>query len=209
MADIETFVLRVFQREVEKQCRYGVIAFNEIQLSLNKDDTRGMWFALQNLLIASANLRKLLWGTYSSSDTQTTKERRERQRRLLRESLGVDDSSPLSAKSIFRNHFEHFDERVEEWAQKSERHNMVDDTIGHPRHFVGLEPTDMLRMFDPATWTLHFQGTVYELAPVIHAIAQLHPVAAMQSQKPHWEPVTPKASEGTGSEPSNAEGAGQ
>jgi len=42
----------------------------------------------------------------------------------------------------FRNHFEHFDERLEEWAKSSERHNFVDSNIGPPNMIDGIDPKD-------------------------------------------------------------------
>ena len=86
--------------------------------------------------------------------------------------MGIDDESALRSRK-FRNHFEHYDERLEKWLMSSERHNYIDSNIGPIGSIPGFVVTDYIRNFDPTTWTLTFRGDRYELAPVLRAVKDL------------------------------------
>ncbi len=104
----------------------------------------------------------------------------------LRKSLGIEDNSPIQPRN-FRNHFEHFDERLEEWAKSSERHNFVDSNIVPSNMIAGIDPKDYLRNFDPTTWALTFRGDKYELKPIIKAIYEFYSKVSTEASKPWWE----------------------
>ena len=99
----------------------------------------------------------------------------------LRAALEVDDSSPLEPRS-FRNHFEHFDERLETWATSSAHRNFVDSNVGSAGRITGVDAADCLRNFDPDTFTVTFRGDTYSLKPVVDALRGLHQ-KALAAQK--------------------------
>ena len=124
---------------------------------LNARDLDRLWYSVQAFLAAAGNVSKLLWGSNRSSA----------ERRIeLRASLSVSDDSPLRPR-IFRNHFEHFDERLEQWATSSKRHNFADSNVGPPNMIVGIDPEDFLRNFDTENFAVTFRGDVYHFRPVL------------------------------------------
>lgn len=96
------------------------------QRSLGASHGDGIWLSLQNLLTAAANVSKALWGTDDKIEAA---------RLPLRESLAVADGSALNSRKL-RNHFDHFDERLDEWWTKSGDHNLVDCIVGPPGAIV-------------------------------------------------------------------------
>lgn len=78
------------------------------------------WVALQQLLVAGANISKLLWGSRG---------RRAQARKDLRESIGVDDDSPLRDTDL-RNYFEHMDKEIEAYFSGSPQRNYRGRNIG-------------------------------------------------------------------------------
>jgi hypothetical protein len=94
----------------------------------------------------------------------------------------VEEDSPLAPRT-FRNHFEHFDIRLEQWAVSSEHRGFVDANIGHPVMISGFDPGDCLRNFDPDTFTITFRGDSYHLPPIIQAIEELWHKATVQLQQ--------------------------
>jgi len=168
-------VLRIFQKEIERQCKFAIIAIEQGKTGLSNNDSDLIWYAIQNFLVVVGNISKIFWPTRN-------KERGEE----LRRSLGIEDNSPIQPRN-FRNHFEHFDERLEEWAESSERHNFVDSSILPPNMIAGIDPKDFLRIFNPTTWTLTFRGDKYELKPIIKAIYELYPKISSEASKPWWE----------------------
>lgn len=82
-----------------------------------------VWF-----LISASNASKLLWG---AGNTDEEAEALRGARKPLRESVEVEDSSPLNSRKL-RNSFEHFDERLDTWFGKSQNHNYVGRNVGPP-----------------------------------------------------------------------------
>jgi hypothetical protein len=174
---MEKMILRIFQREVERQCRFALIAAQDLDLALRTRDMDRIWFSVQGFLLAAGNISKFLWPS-----TPILPERGDE----LKASLSVRDDSPLEPRS-FRNHFEHFDERLEKWASSSKHRNFVDSNVGPPDMIKGIEPTDFLRNFDTTHFVVTFRGDIYELKPVIDAIQELWQKVKIEADKPHWE----------------------
>lgn len=105
---MDRHLLRIFQGELETQCKFVLTGAQIVNQNLGGGGTDGVWFGLQGILISASNASKLLWG--AGRTNQQAKGLREA-RRPLRESVDVEDSSPLNSREI-RNSFEHFDERL-------------------------------------------------------------------------------------------------
>ncbi len=172
-------LLRVFQREIERQCCFALIAFEDLNSSLDDGNLDRLWYSVQGFLIAAGNISKLLWPPNSSLAVRGQR---------LRQVLAVSDQPALRART-YRNHFEHFDERLQEWATSSARRNFVDSNVGPPNTIVGLESTDFLRNFDTQSFTITFRGDVYELQPISKEISELCTKARAEVSKPRRGPV--------------------
>jgi hypothetical protein len=96
-------LLKIFQEQVRLQCMFLLRAARELNQTLKTKDTESIFFSLQNFLTAGANISKALWGQGG---------RLHAERKPLRDSIGVHDSSALRAVNM-RNNFEHFDERLD------------------------------------------------------------------------------------------------
>jgi hypothetical protein len=174
---VDKDVLSIFQMETEKQCTFALMAHKDMQTALQAADTNRIWYSVQAFLIAAGNLSKLLWNPHASIPDRPEE---------LRNSFGVSDSSPLAPRQ-FRNHFEHFDERLETWATSSKRKNFVDSNVGPSGMFPGFAPEDYLRNFDTTKGAVTFRGDEYILKPVADAIVELHAKAQTAANKLPWE----------------------
>ena len=172
---MKTMVLRIFQREVERQCKFALLAVEDLNQAFKVYDNDRIWYSIQAFLLAAGNISRLLWPSNSGSRSRGKE---------LRASLGVDKGSPLQPKN-FRNHFEHFDELCEIWATSSNRMNFADSNIGPLSGRTGLDSSDYLRNFDPVTSVVTFRGDEYPLVPVIDAINELWQKARVESRKPY------------------------
>jgi hypothetical protein len=176
---MDLLLLRRFQSQVVSQCHVVLMNAAIAQDELDAAFPRGQepfWAAMLGVLTGSANLSKALWGQSGSKTAQ---------RRPLRESLGVPDNAPYKLTRM-RNHFEHYDERLDEWWARSSSHNSLDQMIGPPSAVVGLADTDRFRVFDPATGELVFWGESLHIPAVVKSVAELRPRAEAQAAKPHW-----------------------
>jgi hypothetical protein len=116
----------------------------------------------------------MLWPL--SNSKSASKERGKR----LRSLVSASDITVLEDKK-FRNHFEHFDERLDKWAEHPTK-PLLDGWIAYNGANFSLDENEsMLRTFDAKNFTVFFYGEKYPLEPLIEAInklqARVHSVA--------------------------------
>lgn len=157
-------LLSLFVREINRQVSFGLRAAKDLFRSLDMQDTEAVWYSVQSLLVAVGNTSKLLWPSKSGDALRGIE---------LRRVLELEDDSPLQSKR-FRNHFEHFDERLDEWGPSLEGGMVVDSNIGDLGLILGGVKPEYVRNFDPSTGVLTFRGELYELKPIIDALVSLH-----------------------------------
>ena len=174
---MDTFVLRILQHEVRFQCIAVLDAGTRLQQALPSHDIDAVFLALQGVLVASANLSKLLWGSGG---------RRDAERSRLREGLQVADDSPLRDPDL-RNDFEHFDERVERWFETSTNRNYVGRFIGPYSGIVGPATGDRFQHFDPTTGEATFWDHSVNVVNIFKEVKRILPLAQAEGRKPHWD----------------------
>jgi hypothetical protein len=173
---MELRLLRTFQRHVADQCRFALSGVPAIERSLLIADHDALWVGCQQFVVGTANVSKALWGYGGKLKDE---------RRTLRESLNVADDSPIRATRL-RNHFEHYDERIDRWWSKSTSRNHLDKMIGPPDRIAGLDDVDRFRVYDPATHRIIFWGEEFRVEPIVAALVSLHSIAETEASKPMW-----------------------
>jgi hypothetical protein len=187
---VETPLVRLFQKQVKSQCQAVLGAAARLDAALSVIEAEGrptdawraamddVWIAIHDLLNAAANIGKALWGAGGTRETE---------RADLRASLSVSDTSPLKHFKM-RNNFEHFDERLDTWWNKSVSHFHVDRAIG-PMSAPGgpVAETDIFRALDPATMEIGFWGQRFNLREITAEVQRLLPLVTAEAAKPLWE----------------------
>ncbi len=176
---MDLMLLRMFQRETLEQSAYALIAADLLnqQISASSYDDL-FWREVQNFIVSTANISKLLWG-------QGGKLANERQ--SLRDSIEVSDSSPLKPPNIMRNHFEHIDERLDRWWKESSNHNIASHSVGPPSMIAGLTTVELFRAYDPTTGIARFWGDTYNLKEIADEVNRIYPQLQTEAAKPHWK----------------------
>ncbi|MBW8302145.1 MAG: hypothetical protein K0M60_21345 [Hydrogenophaga sp.] len=174
---METFQLRIFQGQVLDQCQFLLWAAHDLNFGLKSDDTDRVLYGLQNFLNAGANISKMFWGSGGSK----TKERRR-----LRDSVGISNNSPLRNVAM-RNNFEHMDERVDRWWKESKRHNHLAKVIGPRGAISGVDDIDIFRWFDPTTCDIIFWGSAFNIQDLVVEVEKIMPKLREEAAKPHWD----------------------
>lgn len=172
---MDIYLLRVFQSQVAAQCRFMLRAAADVNNALKEPDTNAVFYGIQNFLNAAANISKAFWGQGGKFAEQ---------RKPLRDSVGVADTSPLR-QVVMRNNFEHFDERLDRWWKESKRHNFSDLNIG--LIIAGIDEIDSFRNFDPKSTDLSFWGQKFNLQELINEVRSIVPKLEAEASKPHWE----------------------
>lgn len=174
---MDPMLLRTFQNQVLLECKFALLAADDLSEAVNQHDTTRIFYAIQNFLNAVGNISKALWGQTGSRD---------KERRALRDSIGISDDSVLQHVNM-RDNYEHFDERIDRWWQQSSRHNYADLNIGTPSMISSLEETDMFRTFDPQTGDVIFWGQSFNVPVLIDEITRILPTVAAEAGKPYSE----------------------
>lgn len=159
-----TFLTQLFV-----QCDTAIIFAADLKQAVQKKDDPRIWCSVQGFLVSAANISKMLWPSESAT-SPVSKERGSR----LRAILSVPDTSILRDKK-FRNHFEHFDERLDKWAesQKTSPSGLIDGWVAYSKVNFETETVGLLRVFDATDFSLMFYGERYALEPVMKAVSQL------------------------------------
>lgn len=176
---MDPFLLSIFTNEIRTQCKFALQAEQQITQALASGETFKVFFALQAFLVAVGHVSMLLWPGRPLPGKPTIANRGKE----LRELLNVPQDSPFRKRN-FRNHSEHFDSRLEEWAATSKRRNLADMNIMHTGAIKGMDPGDFLRNFDPNKFAFTFRGETYEIAKVRAALESLL-IAATQHSIPY------------------------
>ena len=174
--------LYAFVAEIERQAGQAVKALDRACQSKSSMEAH---YHLNAFLSARTAVTRLLWPKPRPSDRY--REESIRRGKMLRAVLALDaDTVAVLKNQDFRNHFEHYDQRLDIWAIESERHNLADTNTGPVTMISGIEPTDVLRHFVPDGPDIHFAGRTEQLAPIATALRHLRDAAKAQDPWLRW-----------------------
>jgi hypothetical protein len=151
--------------EIALQTKIAFRASERLQATHDNFDRIETWCSIQSILVASGNVSKILW------PAKKYKLRGDRLRRIL----NVEEDSPLSSRK-FRNHFEHYDERVEEWFLNLSG-GVYDDLHMNPHLNSGLfgdMPNFTHRGYNSFNNTLVFRDEVLDFNELLSALKGIY-----------------------------------
>ena len=171
---MDEFIESIYLRELIAQCEFGVGSVQRMNKVLENQGSPSEFFReAGDFLQHSSAVSRLLWPPGSNS--RSIKKRAKKRGAHLRNSLEIDDTHSLKERTL-RDHFEHFDERLDDWAETSPHKNMVDNMIG-PRSAIGgdsIKDQDIMRLFDPATKILIFRGERFDVQALVNGLTDIH-----------------------------------
>jgi hypothetical protein len=158
------FARHAFLGEIEHQASLGIMAAKRLPTSSASDiEPLAVWSAIQSLLIAAGNVSKILWPVGEKSAPRGE---------MLRQLLQVAHDSPLADRR-FRNHFEHYDERLEAWLANRKSAVYTDQFIGSFASVPEGFASSVHRAYDVDTQTVSFRGEAIQLRPLVLALGEL------------------------------------
>ena len=146
--------------EIVTQSKFAEKAADQLAKS---SDSVEVWGSIQSILVAAANVSKILW---------PARKRYRARGKQLRELLGVDDDNLLSDRTL-RNHFEHYDERIEDWFDNNKSAVYMDSRIDPFEPTPYSLPQLFHRSYNPTSRTLSFRNESIDLAAVLAALAEI------------------------------------
>ncbi len=151
----------VFLAEIVFQAKIVFRANERLELTKINSDNIETWLSIQSILIGAGNISKILW-----SSTKY-KERGEKLRKLLK----IEKDNPLSNRK-FRNNFEHYDERIEEWFVNSNSSSYFDLAMNPSLYHY--YPETFNRGYNSFNNTLLFRGEIFEINQILIAINNIY-----------------------------------
>jgi hypothetical protein len=174
-----------FLEEIALQCKFAIIAGQDLarcyqnmehmvfsQQNIPEPsyrlETERFWYSVQALLLATANVSKLLWPDETNHRNKDKRNREDAE--MLRKSLALSDISPLRNKKM-RNRFEHFDE----WLERAVKPGVtyVGLHIGEMPVIENQDTKVYARNFNPDNGTITFQEEIFSIPDVMQAIIDL------------------------------------
>lgn len=160
--NLEPLAEMVFIGEIVFQIKIAQRAAERLFSQPNKIDQTEIWCSIQSILVATANVSKILWPHKNFAD------RSEKLRKLL----NVDKENMLS-KRQFRNHFEHYDERIERWFKEKDSAVYADNIIEGYREDWGEMTTNYHRSYNPMTQSVNFRGESINIGEVLEELEKI------------------------------------
>jgi hypothetical protein len=170
---MDEFIEGIYLHELVAQCEYAVGSVNRMNQVLQNQGSPSEFFReASNFLQHSSAASRLLWPP--GSGNRREKKRAKKRGKHLRTKVEIDDGEALKNRAL-RNHFEHFDERLDDWAETSPHKNIVDNMIG-PRNAIAgdsVKDQDFMRLFDPATKRLIFRGEPFDVQALVTSLTNI------------------------------------
>ena len=163
----------IYKQEVFDQAQNVQMAWADLHAAVGAGNDARTWHSAQALLISAANLSKLFWPQgESGDDTKSAKAA------ALRSAFGVTSGHTLQDRTL-RNHFEHFDERLDTWNKDNPTAPsvFVDKSVypaGQPYARIteaGGKLVKALRELHP-NWRISCLGDEIDLQKLVDEVAQ-------------------------------------
>src|SRR5436309_11778238 len=145
----------VFLFQIERQAKFLLMTMAQLEAALTRHADDETWYAIQAAVIAARNLSKLFWPRKAYAERG----------RDLRQVLEVDETSWIASFRRLRNHFEHFDERIESWPQSDV--SMVDLSAVPADILFTAYRAQFMRNLDTDTFSVLFGHDRYPLPPLV------------------------------------------
>jgi hypothetical protein len=176
---MDRMTLRAFQDEIDTQCKLVLIGAEQLRWALrvvpqfDRDETAYVWYAIQGILVSSANISKCCWG--APREGRQARKRVEKERTPLRRFLRVTEESALRNRAV-RNAFEHIDEPL---AALRFRDRYVGRNVGPPTAFPRSK-TPRFAHFNPASGWITIAGDRVKLDPLLREVARVYGIARVE-----------------------------
>lgn len=146
--------------EIVLQSKIAFRAAERLQDTSDKSDQVEVWCSIQSILCAAGNISKIL-----KPINKDNKARGEKLRQLLK----IEDSNPLLDRT-FRNHFEHYDDRIEEYFSNSSQGVYIDLAMNPS---ISGRELNSHRGYNSFNNTLLFRGEVLDLKEILKALEEI------------------------------------
>lgn len=146
----------VYIGEIVLQVKIAQKAYERLEFY---EDSIDVWSSIQSILIATANISKILWPNKKYHDRGVR----------LQKMLNISDDNILRDRT-FRNHFEHYDERIATQF-KNGANGLYIDLAMNPDFSFSAQSTN--RGYNTINKTVVFRGQKFDLGKLNTAMSEI------------------------------------
>lgn len=179
---MEDFLKRIYFQQVKEECEFCMEAVSSMNMILEKNQEGDFFREALDLVHHAAAVSRIFWPP--GCRDKAKKARAQRRGQALRDELGIKQGHPIQKRTL-RDHFEHFDERLDDWAENSRNKNIIGKLFG-PRNAVGgnsIDDTDIIHHYDPATKVYSFRGEPFNIQELVDGLNDIHSKASAFIEK--------------------------
>ncbi len=159
---MDEFLQRIYLDQVKQECERCFQAIQTMNAILNGQLEGDFFQPALELIHHAAAVSRIFWPPCSRN--KISHKRAQRRGQFLRDLLVISTGHAVQNRSL-RDHFEHFDERLDDWAETSKNRNIVFRFIG-PRGAIGgsaIQDSDIIYHYDPQTKVFSFRGEKFDV----------------------------------------------
>ena len=165
---------RIYLTQIIEDCgMFGlsITAFNKAKnASCNNESIDELFMHAFSSIHRAAAISRMFWppGSKDKSKSERSRKRGEH----LRSVIEIDHNHPIRSRSI-RDNLEHFDERLDDWAENSKYKNMIKKFLGPRSAVSGIEDSDIIHHYDPKLYTYYFRGQPFNLQALTNGVKDI------------------------------------
>lgn len=152
-----------------KSCMISTVRLNYALAHLDNCDPFDHIMALNH---HSAAVSRMFWPP--GSPNKISKARSKARGDFLRNSVGVEEDHRVRQRTL-RDHFEHYDERLDEWAESSFNKSIVLKMVGSRELIQGpyIGDGDIIHHFNPSNCTYYFRGEPFNIQQMVDGVEDI------------------------------------
>lgn len=170
---MDSFLERIYLGQAKQECEYCYAALNRFNNALAREAEGDPFTSAMEFVHHAAAVSRMFWPP--GPRNKEARQRAQRRGDYLRRTLSIPADHPIKGRTL-RDHFQHFDERLDEWAERSKNRNIIGRLLG-PRSAIGgdgIEDGDIIHHYDPETKVYAFRGERFDIQELADGISDLY-----------------------------------
>lgn len=160
---MKEFAYMAYLSEIVFQIKIAQRAADRLPVNPGNFDHIEVWCSIQSILVATGNVSKILWPVSKKSRIRG---------KNLRELLSIDKNNIIANRN-FRNHFEHYDERIESLFESQSSGGYIDLAFIPFKPAKWENPKYYQRAYNQVDRILTIRNETLDLKEVLSALDEL------------------------------------
>lgn len=149
-------------REISTQCHFAELSFNKLPAATGTDD---IFMSIHSFLSHCAMVSKMLKSKFEPNDSES-----------IGDILKISLSSIIHTRD-FRNHLEHYDERLRDWIDKYPEDITIATYNSVPKTMIKGGNVVFVNNYDPLTKMYTFVDEDFDLKPLASEVTRIRELA--------------------------------